>query len=128
MSELELGTLYRNYLACLNRRDWASLGEFVAESVTHNERAFGLAGYRAMLEQDVADIPDLQFNVDMLVVEPPVVAARLRFDCTPAGVFLGLRVNGKRIVFTENVFYLFRDGKISQVWSVLDKTAIEAQL
>jgi predicted ester cyclase len=37
-------------------------------------------------------------------------------------------VNGKRVSFCENVFYQFRDGKIRQVWSVLDKIAIEAQL
>lgn len=30
--------------------------------------------------------------------------------------------------FCENVFYEFRDGKIRQVWSVIDKAAIEAQL
>jgi hypothetical protein len=28
----------------------------------------------------------------------------------------------------ENVFYEFHDGKIVQVWSVIDKVAIEAQL
>jgi predicted ester cyclase len=26
------------------------------------------------------------------------------------------------------VFYAFRDGKIANVWSVIDKSAIEAQL
>jgi predicted ester cyclase len=31
-------------------------------------------------------------------------------------------------VFCENVFYEFREGKIDNVWSVIDKAAIEAQL
>jgi predicted ester cyclase len=43
-------------------------------------------------------------------------------------MFLGLHVNGKRVSFTENVFYEFRREKIWQVWSVIDKAAIEAQL
>jgi predicted ester cyclase len=30
--------------------------------------------------------------------------------------------------FTENVFYQFREGRIVQVWSVIDKAAIETQL
>ena len=60
--------------------------------------------------------------------EPPLVASRLRFDCTPKGAFLGLRVDGKRVSFTENVFYEFRDAKIAEVWSIIDKAAIEAQL
>jgi predicted ester cyclase len=32
------------------------------------------------------------------------------------------------VSFVENVFYEFRNGKIAQVWSVIDKAAIEAQL
>lgn len=128
LSELDLSTIYRNYLNCLNARDWASLGQFVDEHVVHNGRPFGLAGYRAMLEKDVSDIPDVRFNIELLITEPPFVASRLRFDCTPAVAFLGMDTAGKRIVFTENVFYKFRDGKIVEVWSVIDKSAIEAQI
>ena len=43
-------------------------------------------------------------------------------------VFLGLPINGKRVVFAENVFYQFRSERIAEVWSVIDKAAIEAQL
>ncbi len=120
--------LYRAYIACLNARDWTGLGRFVADDVRHNGGPLGLSGYRDMLERDVADIPDLRFEIATLVCEPPLVAARLRFDCTPRGTFLGLAVNGTRVSFAENVFYEFRDGKIAQVWSVIDKAAIEAQL
>jgi predicted ester cyclase len=81
-----------------------------------------------MLENDFETIPDLQFNIELLVCEPPHVASRLKFDCRPKGLFLGLPVNGRRVVFTENVFYRFRDWRVAEVWSVLDKAAIEAQL
>jgi predicted ester cyclase len=128
MTDTELADLYRDYIACLNERDWPRLGQFVAHDVTYNGRAFGLAGYRAMLEQDVADIPDLRFDVQLLTSDPPNVACRLGFDCSPKGEFQGLAVNGRRVVFTENAFYEFRDRRIWQVWSVIDKAAIEAQL
>lgn len=128
MTRDELAALYRDYIACLNRRDWPALGQFVHEEVAHNARPLGLAGYRAMLERDVREVPDLQFHIEMLVCDPPRIAVRVRFDCTPAGTFLGLAVNGRRVSFCENVFYEFQDGKIRQVWSVIDKTAIEAQL
>jgi predicted ester cyclase len=124
----ELAAIYRDYIGCLNRRDWPALGQFVHQEVVRNARPLGLAGYRAMLERDVREIPDLQFHLEMLISDPPRIAARLKFDCTPAGAFLGLAVNGKRVSFCENVFYEFRDGKIRQVWSVIDKAAIEAQL
>jgi predicted ester cyclase len=128
VKEIALADRYRAYLDCLNRQDWANLGQFVADDASHNGRPFGLAGYRSMLENDFESIPDLQFSIELLVCEPPHVAARLRFDCRPKGVFLGLPVNGRRVVFSENVIYRFEGGRVAAVWSVIDKTAIEAQL
>ena len=128
MTRDDLADLYRGYIACLNQQDWPALGQFVHEGVAHNARQIGLPGYRAMLEQDFREIPDLRFNIALLISDPPNIAARLKFDCTPAGTFLALPVNGRRVSFSENVFYELRDGKIWQVWSVIDKAAIEAQL
>src|SRR5690606_33538449 len=128
MSPPELTRISPNYLAGLNAWDWSNPGRFVHDEVSHNGNRIGLAGYRQMLENDYATIPDLRFNIDLLVTEPPHVASRLQFNCSPSGRFLGLDVNGRRVAFAENVFYEFEDGKIVRVWSVIDKTAIEAQL
>lgn len=125
---MDLHTLYRAYLQCLNERRWADLGEFVDAHVRYNGEAVGLAGYRAMLERDVKIIPDLRFNLGLLAVEPPLVAARLLFDCSPNGAFLGLQTHGQRVAFSENVFYTFEAGKILSVWSVIDKAAVERAL
>jgi predicted ester cyclase len=81
-----------------------------------------------MLERDFDEIPDLYFKVQLLICDPPYIASRLDFDCTPKGTFLGLEVGGKRVSFTENVFYEFRSEKICQAWSIIDKAAIAAQL
>jgi len=128
MTKDALSQHYRDYIACLNRQDWPNLHRFVAADARHNGRPFGLAGYRAMLERDFEEIPDLQFNIELLICDPPHVASRLRFDCRPKGLFLGLPVNGRRVNFAENVFYQFRDERITEVWSVIDKARIEAQL
>jgi len=124
----QLDERYRAYLDCLNRQRWDELGQYVDDEVRHNGRLLRLSGYREMPVKDFADIPDLQFNIQLLVCEPPRVAARLAFDCSPKGDFLGLSVNGRRVSSTENVFYEFAGSKIASVWSVIDKTAIEAQL
>ena len=128
MTATDLAMRYRAYIDCLNRQDWAALDQYVADNVIHNDRPLGLTGYRAMLEQDFHDIPDLHFEIRLLVCEPPRVACRLRFACAPKGTFMGLAVDGTRVTFAENVFYEFHDGRIRQVWSVIDKAAIEAQL
>lgn len=124
----DLAGLYRAYIACLNRQDWQNLADFVGDGVRYNGRTLGLAGYRRMLEQNFDDIPDLQFKVDMLLCDGDRVAARLAFDCTPRGRFLGIDIDGRRVSFAEHVFYAFERGRIAQVWSVIDKAAIEAQL
>ena len=124
----DLSSLYRDYIACLNAREWVDLGRFVHDEVAHNDRAIGLAGYRAMLEQDCDAIPDLRYTVQLLVADRGHVASRLAFNCAPRGRFLGLPVNGRRVTFAENVFYAFREERIWRVWSVIDKAAIEAQL
>ena len=123
-----LSDCYRAYIDCLNRQDWARLGDHVVDDVEHNGRPLGLGGYREMLQRDFESIPDLRFTIGLLICEPLHVAARLDFRCTPKGVFLGLPVDGRLVSFTENVIYAYRGSRISLVWSIVDKGAIEAQL
>lgn len=128
MESTDLAGVYRGYIACLNEQNWPMLGTFVHDDVEHNGNVLRLDGYRQMLERDFRQIPDLRFHIQLLAADPPFVASRLWFDCTPTRDFLGLDIDGRRISFAENVFYEFREGKIVQVWSVIDKAAIEAQL
>jgi predicted ester cyclase len=128
MTKAALSEKYRAYISCLNKQDWTNLGRFVGDQVHYNGNLIGLSGYREMLEKDFEAIPDLRFNIQILISDPPYIASRLAFDCTPKGELFDLPVNGRRISFTENVFYQFQNDKIERVWSVIDKAAIEAQL
>ncbi|KOY00614.1 ester cyclase [Pseudomonas nunensis] len=128
MYKQALSDTYRAYIDCLNRQDWPTLGQLLDDNVHYNGERVGLAGYRAMLERDFRAIPDLRFVIERLIADPPHIAARLCFDCTPVGELFGLPVNGRRVAFTENVFYEFKDGKIYAVWSVIDKAAVAAQI
>jgi predicted ester cyclase len=128
MIKTGLSKVYRGYIRCLNEQDWPKLEQFVDDEVSRNGRQIGLSGYRKMLENDFSEIPDLHFNIELLISGPPYIASRLAFDCSPKARFLGLDVNGKRVSFAENVFYEFRREKIWRVWSIIDKAAIEAQL
>ena len=128
MIDTGLSAIYRDYIDCLNRQDWPELGHFVHDEVRYNGELVRLPGYRQMLEKDFREIPDLHFGIQLLICDPPQIAARLKFDCAPQATFLGLDVNGRRVSFTENVFYKFSGRKIRAVWSVIDKAAIETQL
>jgi predicted ester cyclase len=126
--DADLSARYRSYIECLNSRDWPHLGLHVRDNVVYNDEMVGLSRYRNMLQRDTSEIPDLSFRPVLLVVQPPYVAVRLEFDCSPRGRFLDLDVMGRRVSFTENVFYRYQDVRIAQVWSIIDKAAVERQL
>ncbi len=125
---MDLTERYHAYIACLNAREIDRLGDFVRHDAVHNGRQIGLTGYQEMLNGNYRDIPDLVFNIDLLVADVELVASRIRFDCRPAATFLDLPIHGRRVIFHENVFYHFQDGKIAQVWSVIDPEEIRRQL
>jgi predicted ester cyclase len=86
MPKADLSDIYRDYIACLNKQDWPNLGQFVHEEVYYNDEGIGLSGHREMLEGDFRPIPDLYFDVHLLISEPPFrpigeMPARV---CTPA--------------------------------------------
>lgn len=128
MTRTEYLDFYQNYIACLNTQNWSRLQDYVGLDVTYNGERLGLTGYKTMLKRDFEHIPDLQFNVQLLLCDPPFVMCRLNFNCTPLASFLGLPVNGQKVSFTENVIYEIRNQRILNVWSVIDKAAIEVQL
>jgi predicted ester cyclase len=128
MTDAELEAHYRSYLDCLNTRLLGRLDAFVHDELTYNGNPMTRADYRALLEDDIAAIPDLSFDVDLLVVGGEQVACRLKFHCRPEREWRGLRPTGQRIAFAEHVFYAFRDGRIDHVWSLLAHAAIEEQL
>ena len=128
MTRDELSEIYRGYIDCLNRQDWDRLGLFVDNAVEYNGAAVGLTGYRGMLEDDFRAIPDLRFAIEILIADPPRIASRLHFDCTPRAMLFDLPVNGKRVKFAENVIYEFSAGRIRKVSSIIDKAAIAEQI
>jgi predicted ester cyclase len=94
MTKADLSDIYREYIACLNKQDWPNLGQFVHEEVYYNGERIRLSGYREMLEGDFRAIPDLYIDIHLVISEPPRVASRLRFDCTPKGILFGLHPIG----------------------------------
>ena len=128
MPHTDLPSFYRRYIDCLNARHLDRLDDFVHADVDYNGKRIGLSGYRALLEGNYRDIPDLRFQIQLLVADASTVACRLHFDCRPMGRFLELEVAGRRVCFSEHVFYQFEDGRIRTVWSLIDQAAIAGQL
>ena len=128
MNATDLESHYRGYIACLNSRRWDELHNFVNDSVTYNNAPKTRAEYADMISADVAAADELVFDVKLLVVSGNTVACRLEFECTPIKMFLGLKPTGRRVVFAENVFYRFVEGRVAEVWSLIDRDAVREQL
>jgi predicted ester cyclase len=128
MTAEDLSSVYRRYLDCLNERRLDDLHEFVSADVVYNNEPVGLTGYQRMLANDFGDIPDVHFDIGLLVVDDARVACRLEFRCTPRESWLGAGNGRTTIRFAEHVFYEFVGGKIVHVWSLIDRAAAEAQL
>ena len=128
MNESVLLTVYRDYLACLNDRQWGELGRFVADQLSYNGEQMSLGDYRAMLEADTHATPDLQFRPELVVADDHVLSCRLLFHCTPRHTFLGFEPTGGQVSFAEHVFYRFENRRIVDVWSLIDKESIREQI
>lgn len=128
MDNKNIEAIYRNYIGQLNEGRVDDLSEFVNDRLTYNGRAMTRKEYEDERRRDKEQIPDLYFDVKILLVDKDQIACRIQFDCTPKSTFLGLEINGRKISFAENVFYKLNGMKIAEVWSVIDKVAIEAQL
>jgi predicted ester cyclase len=128
MADLDLADRYRRYLTCLNERRFHDLPEFAHDPVVHNDRTLHISEFQDLLRRDATQIPDLYYAVERLVVQGEEVACRIRFDCTPARTFRGIPPTGQSISFVEHVFYRYQEGRIAQIWSLIDTEAVREQL
>ena len=111
---------YREYLDCLNARRFQELPQFVHDELRYNHRPMTRDEYGQMIAENVLAMPDLLFQAELLAVEGAVIGARLTFRCVPVREFLGWQPNGRAVAFAEHVFYRLRDGRIEEVWSLLE--------
>ncbi|XXG96777.1 hypothetical protein Hte_003068 [Hypoxylon texense] len=137
LSSRELEDTYRAYIGCINAQSMETeLHRFCHAQVVHNAQALTADGYRLLIREAFAAIPDIVFALHTVVAdgEAQRVAARIEFAGTPRGpsTLAGVRPprDGSRVVvhFAEHVTYSFVDGRIARVWSIVDWPSYRAQL
>src|ERR1700742_2672565 len=125
---MDLRQHYINYISSINNGcKPGTLDPFVHEGVVHNDSPpLSVAKYATNMTDAQASLPGLLFHIDKLVVEPDKdkgdqgngnVAVRIRLSFRPQPK--------KEEIFHEHVFYRFEDGKIRQVWSMLDGAGLK---
>ena len=72
--------------------------------------------------------PDLTFDVDLIVAEDDLVAARWTAEGTHSGPWGGIAPTGKRARFSGVNFFRMRDGKVVEIWNHRDDLGLMQQV
>ena len=86
------------------------------------------AGVRQLFEVLRTAFPDFRIEVDALLAEGDVVAARGRMTGTHRGEFMGMAATGKTMATPFADFIRFEGGKAAEHWGVTDSGAMMQQL
>ena len=127
MAHDPLESTYLAYLGVLNDRRFGELDRYVCDELVYNDKPLTRQEYAELIAADVRAAPDLRYEAHLLSSGDDLVACRLWFNCTPTATFLGLEPTGAAVSFAEHVFYRFEDGRIAQVWSLIDRAAVASQ-
>jgi steroid delta-isomerase-like uncharacterized protein len=73
--------------------------------------------------------PDLRWNVDLVLAEDDLVAARWTASGTQTGQWAGAAPSGKSVEFSGvNIFRFGDDGKVIEIWNHRDDLGLLEQL
>lgn len=124
----ELTDNFRSYLAALNDRRMEELGDYVHNTIRFNDEPTSLEEYAAAIQSNIDLVPDFHWAIEHLVASGDLLAVQLTDTGTPEGEWLGITPTGRSFRITEMAFYRFRDGRIAEMWFVLDATTAAAQV
>ncbi len=72
--------------------------------------------------------PDIHFIIEDVVERYDCLAARVTLEGTQRGEFAGIPATGNRMKVYDFAMYRIVDGKITDVWSLIDMHALRDQL
>lgn len=72
--------------------------------------------------------PDIHFVIEDVVEQDDRLAARVTLEGTHRGEFAGIPATGKRMKVYDFAMYRLVEGKITDVWSLIDMQALRDQL
>jgi len=117
-----------------NAHDPSALGKFFSPDVVVHSLTPGIDPgtglyYLKDLAQSLFDaFPDVHFVVEELIQLGDRLAVRATLEGTPEGEFAGISATGKRMKVYDFVMYRISDGKITEVWSLVDMQGLRDQL
>jgi steroid delta-isomerase-like uncharacterized protein len=102
--------------------------DYVRHDLRPSEAAPGAAGQAQIAQAFREAFPDLQWQVDLLLAEGALVAARWTASGMHTGAWAGVAPTGRRAEFSGvNVFRFGSDGKVIEIWNHRDDLGLQDQ-
>ena len=127
-SDTGLESTWRAYLSCCNERRLDRLSDFVHDTIRFNGEETALADYAAAIDSNIQAVPDYHWEIADIMTSDDTVAVRLTDTGTPTEEWLGIPSTGRSFKIGEYAWYRFRDGRIAEMWFVLDQPLAAAQV
>ena len=112
--------------------DFSGLDEILAPRVDYHVRTETLVQIPEDLVRIVTNwkdaFPDLQFEVEGIVVERDQAAVRVVYRGTQAKEWKGIPAAERTVEVREMMFFRFDDERIAEVWEVADEHDLRRQL
>lgn len=106
---------------------------FAPDARVHSMRPGHIAGagldyLKVRAQALLSAFPDIKFVVEDVIQQDERVAARVTLEGTHRGEFAGIPATGKRMKVYDFATYRVVEGKITDVWSLIDMQALREQL
>ena len=106
---------------------------FAADAKVHSMTPGSVAGagldyLKTRARSLFSAFPDVKFVVEDVVQQDDRLAARVTLEGTQRGEFAGIPATGKRMKVYDFAMYRVVNGKITDVWSLIDVQAMRDQL
>lgn len=103
--------------------------EYVRHDLRPTDPPAGPAGQAMIAEQFRLAFPDLEWQVDLMLGEGDLVAARWTATGTQSGAWGDVEPTGKRVSFAGvNIFRFDHGGKVVEIWNHRDDLGLMQQL
>ena len=84
--------------------------------------------YKGLCQAYFSAFPDLHITTDEIIAEGEKVTKVWTANCTHKGEFIGIPATGKRIMVKGIEVFRIADGKIAEIWAIMDNLGMMQQL
>lgn len=125
-------SVLEKWFAAGDAGDFGSFDDFLhPDVVVHAPMGLSTEGPEAEKEvwrDALRAMPDIRHDIQEVISNRSTIAARAIVTGTLTGEFAGIPANGRSFKVDQGLFAHLRDGKIIEVWEIVDTASLLRQL